>query len=239
MLMSVCTWTCTFVRDIKFRYLSVLEFHRSSQRSRTTSPEIFRTDQSRCATQVWILSWTVGYILVPRANKTSRRRQHYYGTLPAIAHALLPYVFPAVRVYTCIHGCMRTHTQWWHIFAYMFAYAHTNEIQAPQTDAGLDSFYTLAISTIIESAPPSEAGPLIRNYSLVFPSHLSRNVSSLYVMPERYARNDTIIFDKEKFLSHAIYQAALEVRLSQVVLSSQWICNYENKISKIVGTTQF
>lgn len=108
MLMSVCTWACTFVRDIKFRYLSVLEFHRSSQRSRTTSPEIFRTDQSRCATQVWILSWTVGYILVPRANKTSRRRQHYYGTLRAIAHALLPYVFPAVRVHVRARVCERT-----------------------------------------------------------------------------------------------------------------------------------
>lgn len=38
-------------------------------------------------------------------------------------------------------------------------------------------------------------------------------------MPERYARNDTIISDKEKFLSHAINQAALEVRLSQAAYS--------------------
>lgn len=105
------------------------------------------TGQSHCATTVWILRRTVDYILVPRANKTSRRRQHYYGTLPAIAHALLPYVFPAIYIYKGART--RTHSQRY-VYMYIRLCIHSSRYKCEHL--GLNSFYTSTISTIIESA---------------------------------------------------------------------------------------
>lgn len=132
--------------------------------------EIFRRT-NRCATQVWILRRTVGYILVPWANKTSRRRQHYYGALPAIAHALLPYVFPAIYMYK---GTW-THTQ--HIFAYTSVYAHNEAVQA--RIVGLNLFYRLCGIDNNWVCSLNEADPLIKKYS-IFTSSLSHNASSRY-----------------------------------------------------------
>lgn len=58
-------------------------------------------------------------------------------------------------------------------------------------------------------------------------------------MPERYVRNDTIISDKEKFLSRAINQAALEIGLSQPYVCRNEYITMKNKINKdSCGTTQ-
>lgn len=133
MMLNVFFFFCKFCLKYQNK-IRVLHFQRNVKfgcgflNSIVSREEIVRlrnisTGQSHCATLVWILRRTVGYILVPRANKTSRRRQHYYGTLPAIAHALLPYVFPAIYIYKGV----RTHTLsvYMYIFAYIFAYAYT------------------------------------------------------------------------------------------------------------------
>lgn len=124
---------------------------------------------------------------------------------------LMPCFLTYFQPYIYIQGRANAHSAT--LYSRIYSLMHTIQTLA------LNSFYAFAISTIIESAPPSEVGPLIRNYSLVFPSHPSRSASSLHVTPERYACNDTIIPDKEKFLSYAINSAALGKIYSYM---SQW-----------------
>lgn len=142
-------------------------------------------DQLRCVAQVWILRRTVGYILARRANKTSRRRQHYYGALPAIAHALLPYVSSTVYIYVQERAN-----------AHISMYTSIWRIRAHKCDTSVSMFYALCNMDNNWICPVSGVlYPWIKSASdssLFFLSHLSPNKLSYW----KNIPDETMMSDK-------------------------------------------